>query len=679
MNRITLLFFSLFLVFTLSAQEEHFFSQSLQWENSTKTKSWVSSGLLGKVRQAELDTILTGFFISNPAEKKTIALEYLGNLGSPAQSKIYFDRKRKSDFLFFKPYEIYYRPSEEVQYYDTKIPYTYINYYNGGPSRRKERRINGIFTVNVNPDLNVGMYGDWISAYGVYESQSTKNYNTGFFGSYMGKHHNIMANLSFNGYENYENGGLVNVEDVTRPGATGNQEAQNMQVYFQDNVWSKLTNWNSYLNYKYHLGIERDIEIDEDSISRVFIPVTSFIYTFRSETDRKKYYERSLRPGGQIPVDSFYRAHKLDDSLYINNSFTKDSVRFWQMNHTFGITLNEEFNTFTRFGLSGYVTTDIKRYDYMDGRETQIPDSKDSLLGFLINPEYTKEIRYKIGLGASLFKHIGKAFTYDFTGEYFFKDEKGGYGSFNLDGNIESKFRMGKQQVNIGGKAGYRQECPDFFEEYYFSNHITWDEDFDRKNIFMVQGYLSLPSFSFYPSFGLSFMAGLENYKNYIYWNKQAQPVQHTENVQILQLTLKQRIKFLRYVHFDNEVTFQQSSDDFVIPLPTLSIFSNLYFQYNKLFGVLTIQAGTNVRYNTGYYAPRYLPATGAFYAQDDYKTGNYPYLNVYVNFHLSQARFFVEYNHLNKGWWGNDYLVLPGYALNPSYFKIGVSVNFGN
>jgi hypothetical protein len=679
MNRITSLFFSLFLIFSLYAQEESFYSQSLQWENSTKTKSWVASGLLGTVKSADLDTVLAGFFISNPAEKKTIALEYLGNLGSPAQSKIYFDRERKSDFLFFKPYEIYYRPSEEVQYFDTKIPYAYINYYSGGPSRRKENRINGVFTVNATPDLNFGIYGDWLNGYGVYESQSTKSYNAGFFGSYMGKHHNLMANIAFNGYENYENGGLMNIEDVTDPNSNGNMDAQNMPVYFQNNVWSKLTNWNSYLNYKYHLGVERDVQVTEDSTANVFIPVTSFIYTFRSETDRKKYYERTLNSNGQIPVDSFYRAHNLDHSLYVNNAFTLDSVRFLQMKHTVGITLNEEFNTFARFGFSGYVTADIKRYSYLDGQNTATPESADSILGFLIHPEYAKETRYKLGLGASVFKHIGEVFTYDFTGEYYLKDEKGESGSFNLGGNVGSKFQLGKQEIRIGGKAGYTQEVPDFFEEYYFSNHIKWDRDFDRKNIFNLQGFLSLPTFNFYPSFGLSFMVGLENYKNYIYWDKQAQPVQHTQNIQVLQLTLKQRIRFLGYIHFDNEVTFQQSSDEQIIPLPTLSTFSNLYFQYKKLFGVLTIQAGVHVRYNTSYYAPRYLPATGAFYMQHDYKVGDYPYMGLYANCHLSQARFFVEYNHLNKGWWGNNYLVLPGYALNPSYLKIGISANLGN
>jgi hypothetical protein len=94
---------------------------------------------------------------------------------------------------------------------------------------------------------------------------------------------------------------------------------------------------------------------------------------------------------------------------------------------------------------------------------------------------------------------------------------------------------------------------------------------------------------------------------------------------------------------------------------------------------VLTIQVGADMRYNTAYYAPRYLPATGVFYTQDDYEVGNYPYINAYVNCHLKQARFFVQYNHLNSEMGSNNYLVLPDYALDPSFLKIGVSVYFSN
>jgi hypothetical protein len=323
---------------------------------------------------------------------------------------------------------------------------------------------------------------------------------------------------------------------------------------------------------------------------------------------------------------------------------------------------------------------DIKNYTYLDGRNLQARSEADSVLGFLIHPEYNKKTRYKVGVGATLAKYLGENLTYDFTGEYYFIDEQQGAASFLLGGNVQSKFRIGAQPVNLGAQAEYRRECPDFFEEYYFSNRVKWDANFSRKNILSAKGVLAFPSFAFYPSLGLSFSAGIKDLRKHIYWDKTAMPRQHDGNVEIVEFTLKEQVKFLWYLHWDNEVTYQQSTNKRVISLPDLSWYSNLYFRFNKLFDVLTVQVGANMRYNTKYYAPRYLPATGVFYAQNDYEVGDYPYINVYANCHLKQVRFYVQYNHLNRGMGSNyNYLVLPGYALDPSYLKIGISAYLKN
>jgi len=642
-----------------------------------RTNRWLATGILGTVKPVELDTALNGFTITNPAERNTIALEYLGNLGSPGRSKIFFDRQRKSDFFFFEPYEMYYTSPQEVHYYDTKMPYTKLGYFSGGPTGRPERIIGGVFAVNVNPEFNVGMYGDWINAYGAYPSQSTRHYNAGFFGSYMGKHHNLMANISFNGYDNYENGGLVNVETVTNPKATGNLDAQNMPVFFNDNVWSKLVNRNLFLNYKYHLGIEKDVPVTEDSVSKTFIPVTSFIYTLQSENSYKRYFERNINDG----IRNFYRSYRLDDSLNVNRHRTIDSTRFSQQKHVLGISLNQEYNTLMNFGLTGYAIADIKNYTYLDGRNTQDPNEEDRRLGFRIHPEYGKETRYKIGVGATLAKYLGENLTYDFSGEYYFIDEKQTATSFRLDGNIQSNFRIGAQKVNLGAQGEYRRECPDFFEERYFSNHIKWDVELSHKSILSAKGILTLPSFTFYPSLGLSFSAGIKDLRKHVYWDTIAQPKQYEGNIEIVEFTLKQQVKLLWYLHWDNEVVYQKSTDERIVPLPDLTWYSDLYLQL-KWFKVLTVQFGADMRYNTKYYAPRYLPATGVFYQQneyDKYEVGNYPYVSVYANCQLKQARFYIQYNHLNKNWGSRDYLVLPGYALNPTFFKIGISAYFSN
>ena len=641
---------------------------------------WTYSDDIGTEKEGGIDTSMNNFYVNNKALRETIALQYLGNLGSPAQSAIYIDRVNRTDYLFFRPYQIYYKPVNEILFFNTKLPFSYINYYSGGTTNRDNRRLNGLFTVNVNPKFNFGMYGDWTKAYGAYQSLSTKNFNSGFWGTYKGLHNEVAAAISFNGYENYESGGFTNDDYITDPKNTGNTEAKLIPVFWENGHWNKLRNWNAFLNYKFHIGFDKEIPINDDSSTYEFTPVTSIVYTFKSELDKKRFYESNF--SHESNIDSFFHAYNLPDSLLYNTTSTLDSSRYWQMDHTLGVVLNEEYNTLMKFGFAAYVSAKIRKYSYLDKELSlnsgEVPE-KQKNAGYLMNLRYNSTFRNRVGVGAKLFKNSGEAFTYSFFGEYYFINEKKNAASFNFGGNISSKANWGKQRVEIEAKANYEHYCPDFFEEYYFSNHIEWNNDFENKQAFNLYGSLSFPTFAFYDGLGVTFKAGLNNLKNYVFWNEKALPEQYENNLQLLTLSVRQLGRVWR-IHWNNELTFQQCSNDRVLPLPKLSWYSSAYFQFSHILKVLNIQAGVDFRWNSAYYAPNYYPATTQFFIQDSEsknyrKYGNYVYMNAFVNFQLKGVRFYVEFNHLNKIWSNKyNYLILRGYALDPSYLKLGVS-----
>lgn len=668
MKRFLLLIVSALFAF-LSVWAQNDGKKNKKLPTDRRIRTFIIKNETGIVDSVGFDTLLNGYNISNPAFKRTIGLQYLGNYGSPAQSMIFSDRKERSKFLFFKPFEHYYFASEDIVFFNTKVPYTFLNYYNGGPSNRKERRINGVFTVNVNPRLNFGMYGDWISGYGEYASQSTRGHNTGFFGSYMGHRNSIMGSVSFNGFENYENGGLTDMDYVRRPNSTGDIESQNMPVYITDNAWSKVKNWNAALNYKFHLfGVERTIQVTEDSSSTAFIPATSLFYDFKNEVDFKKYYERNASG-----CDSFYYKHNFDISKNIDSIQTMDSTRFWRMKHTAGLTLNEEFNSLMRFGLSAFITADMKRYTVQTASDYTQYTNED---GRYCELSYDDVYRYKYGIGARLSKHLGKKFTYDIFGEYYFFDEKESQKSFSLSGQIGSKISILGQEVDFGAKAQLENEAPDYLEENYFSNRISWsDLNFNHKQRRTLFAFLAFPKMSFYEDLGLTLKVGMTNLENYIYFNKDAMPAQYDRNIEVFDFTLKENFR-VWYFHLDNEITIQKCSDDHIISLPDFVSYSKAYFQFNNLFKVLSLQVGMDMRYNTEYYAPSYMPATGMFYNQRHEKFGNCPVMDAFLNCHLKRACFFLAYNHISQGWFNNNYITCDGYALNTSYLKLGVSAN---
>ncbi|MEE1064053.1 MAG: putative porin, partial [Paludibacteraceae bacterium] len=312
--------------------------------------SWRADGPLGQPVRAYADSTIDKLYIANMADKNTLRYADHSSLGSPGISLIYADRIKKSDFFFFTPYEANYTSPDDILYYNTRKPYSKFWFVGAGPSNRSDQCVGGLFTVNAGSKFNFGMYGDWVNSYGAYESSSTRNCNAGFFGSYMGLRSNLMMSIGFAKFENYESGGFLDESYITSPERYGNPADEAIPVYFTGNTFSKLHGYNMHLNYKYHLGFEKEYKVNADSVIVDYVPVTSFIADMKYESDWKRYTEK----GTNSFHDTFYNA-SAETRKFMPIS-TMDSVLFRQFKGNFGVTLNEEFNKLMKFGLAGYYT-----------------------------------------------------------------------------------------------------------------------------------------------------------------------------------------------------------------------------------------------------------------------------------------------------------------------------------
>ena len=135
-------------------------------------------------------------------------------------------------------------------------------------------------------------------------------------------------------------------------------------------------------------------------------------------------------------------------------------------------------------------------------------------------------------------------------------------------------------------------------------------------------------------------------------------------------------------LNWENVVTYQNSSNKDVLPLPALNIFSNLYLKF-MIARVLHVELGGCVTYFTKYDAPDYLPQIGQFAIQQNadsrVELGGYPFVDIYVNFKLKRARFFVAMSHINSGSGTKMQFLTPHYPMNNSTFRLGVSWTFLN
>ena len=63
-------------------------------------RNWKVSGMQAAVDSVPVDTAHLNFQLDNHIDRFSISNAYRGNLGSPLQSKLYFDRPRSNEFIF---------------------------------------------------------------------------------------------------------------------------------------------------------------------------------------------------------------------------------------------------------------------------------------------------------------------------------------------------------------------------------------------------------------------------------------------------------------------------------------------------------------------------------------------------------------------------------------------------
>lgn len=608
--------------------------QILSAETSSTEKifqNWRMRDRFGSVDSIASDTLHLNFQLLNHIDQHSIANSFRGNLGSPIQSKILYDRPFSSEFIFADAYHPYIATIESARFYRTNKPFSSLYHLSGGSRFFKDEQIRFLFTVNPNKKLNVGLTLDYLFGRGEYADLAAKRFAGTFFATYDGERYRSTAHLSTNNHSNFENGGITDTIFITGP---IRYPTRNIPVNIRG--FSNFRHNQLFYNHHYSLGIMRPFRIDEDSVRLDFVPVTVFSHTLQVDDMRKRYHEPEVER-------SFY------ENTFLPEPFTNDTSALLQITNRFAVSMAEEFNKWLRFGLTAFIENEVLNYS------------------FLKVADLSTELKSNTSVGGVLSKQQGEIFKYSILGQTTLIGRK--TGDFLLHGDLRGYFNLGKHRIQLAARGFTRSDEPSFFMNFYNSNHFRWENDF--KKVFRTQlgGNFSVPTLNFNAD------VSVENVTNYLFFNSKALPEQFTGNIQIVSARLEQDLKFGAFV-LENNVVYQLSSDISRLPLPQLTLFSNFYYQ-DFWFDVLSIQAGVDVRYHTEYYAPSYMPATGQFHVQNRFIIGNYPLMSVYANAHLKRTRFFAQYYHINQLFMRGNSFSIPLYPFNPATFRMGITWNF--
>lgn len=642
---------------------------------ATKIKTWHLADDYSVADTLQADTSYINLPMRELPRTYSIANSYNGNFVSPIESKIYFDRKPKLNFLFAQSYIPYLITSRDVQFYNTTTPYSRVEYKRGFTTYREEHDIDFFFTGNIGRRLNLGVGLNYLTGVGHYESQAGKRFNGQIFGSYNGNHYSIQAGVVFNTLTNQENGGLDTLAELG--GALSSYD-----LPYRMSGQSALKHISGFFNHYYSLTVERERRVplpeprggwigDEprDTVIIDYIPVTTFKHTFECGQTAKQYLEKS------VPTSFF-------ENTYFSTGSTRDTASVINLRNTLSVTFEEEFNKWLRFGATVFATNEFERYAYTVGDTASMftlgyPSNVSSNAhAQLFLPTDTVKAHHwtnNTWIGASLYKNNGKYIHYGFSGEVCLAGYK--IGEFAVRGHLDGDFRVGRDTMYIKASAYVKNQQPDWFMSHYRSNHYIWENDFQKIYRFYVGGEISYPTKYVKPSARVRF----ENITRHIYFDSHGLPRQHDANIQVLAVDAKVDIRTKRF-GMENTVVYQLSSSN-LMPLPTLALYHNVYY-HDCWFKALMVQMGVDMNYNTAYYAPLLNPATGQFMVQNWQKVGNYPVLNVYANFYvkLLRLKFFAQFTHFNYYFMKNKtYYSMPNYPLNPPVFRAGLAWHFYN
>ena len=712
-------------------------------------KVWTVDTRFGDRKAAVPDTISHMFMNSIFTTGLRGDYTTTGNLGAPRINRIVTDRPFGSQFIFTQPYDFIITPIEQFHFTNTLSPFTNITYNNAGNRTNGEDHLTTKFGVNAGKRLGVGFKFDYLYGRGYYQDQSTAHFNYTMYGSYLGDHYQAHLLISTNHQKVSENGGITDDNYITHPESYSDKYSTNEIPTALSQNWNRNDNQHIFLTHRYNLGFSRKVPMTEEEIKakkfamaskkeneaqkrkdkatqegrldddktvtlqgrpddakimgaepisqkkdnnrvaldkqaadsllaaekktqvdtawmkKEFVPVTSFIHTLKFDNYRRIYQAY------KTPTDFYANTYTVDEPLTGDSIY--DKTRHYRLKNTFALSLLEGFNKWAKAGLKAFITSELRHFTLPSA--TGIDTYNEHNLSF----------------GAQLSKKQGKTFHYDAIAETWLTGEDAG--QLKIDGSADLNFKLFGDTLTLTANGFFYRLNPTFYYRHYHSRHAWWDNTNMSKILHSrIQGILN------YQKTRTTLRVAVDEIKNYTYFasshtitsgkrvNHAITVNQNSGAIHLLTASLSQDFTF-GPLNWESVITYQNSSNKTVLPVPTLNLYSNVYLRF-KIAHVLRCDFGADVRYFTKYYAPDYVPSLGQYAVQTNTNTtgsdsrveiGNYPVVNVYANFHLKHTRFFIMMSHLNAGTGKKNYFYTPHYPLNQSILRFGLSWNFFN
>ena len=732
--------------------ESRFIPDSMQYKRFI---TWHRDKSFNRVELFDYDTTFRRHFYDYPFLREDVNGTWLGVAGSAVQTYDFFKRNRVESISFYEPYESWTYTPETLPQWNTKTPYTELEYYGTllSPSSKESDNIRLFTTQNILPQLNYALEYKMHGGAGILLNEETKNKTTVVSVNWLGKNYVAHAGLIRNKVSRQENGGIRDLQGIIDPQTyfedkgSGSNDVRELPVSLSGvtNAYTKKT-WFFDQTYRLPLTflkmrkVNREIEADEayrDSVTAAWLAAhpalpdsTAVADSLDAEpvpvdsTDLKQMEEylagrAAARDAYVASLDSldmttlFFGTNSeysiytkvfrdkisasdavgsgfFGNNFYINPSASVDSLRYARLDNRVFVRVQPWSEDFIVSRIEGGIG-DRWLSHYMQG--------PDNVVMPTANVNWNTVYTYAGAEG-----HLGKAIEWNALGQYNLLGAERNDLSLDADAKMTIyPFRRHKQSpLTVRAAFGTSLKRPEYFQQQFYSNHYRWNlgEDFSKVSTTKVQGSVDIPRWRLAASAGYALLA------HNIYYDSLGVARQNAEPMSVLSATLDKDFVIADFLHLDHRLLFQLSSNQEVLPLPTLAARLRYYIQFNIVRAdVMKMQIGADIWANTPWLAQGYNPVTGTFMAQKkheltqkDPETGevlrdpvtkkpvmthdymrytNGPAFDVFLNVQWKRACIFVKWENAGMGWpmpmGKRDYFSADNYISTDRQVKIGI------
>ncbi len=511
------------------------------------------------------------------------------------------------------PLQPYLLPVEH-RYFDTHKPFTHIRLVSNTNRTYNEEGIKLIHTQNINAHWNIAFEGLSHKNIGRIPRQDTRFHYLNGNSYYHHHHYHLLANYTFSVLKTYETGGVSNLPFLID------------SLFPAENAAVNLIGASNLYNVQ-HAWARQWISFGNlnDSVEKIS-PVWKPFFVIQSDYTRAK----------KIFTDN------LDSISILNHDLVYDSLYYRQWLNKVGFAFAKDMIKGSGISIFG-TSSSQKTYG---GRSLSKQSFGTSVEAFYRTTSFSSLLLY----------------------DYWFSGFLSNNQKINI--NLQKKVKLIQHPCFLNASLSSMQKTQDIFFNEINIKYLLNETTYPLLHVSSINAGIN-DSIT-----NASIQVQISSVKNAIVFNDTLFfPRLISSTFTIFGVTIHKSFR-VKNIVLDNSLMLQTCQNK-EIPIPLLSGFHTLYFQQALFKKVLKFQIGASVFYHTLYESPCYNPVFGTFFYTYSNKLGNYPFVDVFMNFSLKRARFFIKVEHLNYQWQKANYCLIQDYPVEPRTFKFGIAWNF--